>query len=185
MNKFDFQSELKTIIDKRQLVEIDLNMNGKLDHFIAYLIDVNEDYITFARISNDLALQGVTMCLLTNVQDIQVETKFVAELRKGISDDSLNEEAKKEVENVREFTFKGFFTAFEGTETLIDINLEGAGFTGRVVGIDDSVVAVDEYYAEESTRFSRTFINPLTLVSVTVGGTWLKIIARSLVEKNV
>ena len=102
-----------------------------------------------------------------------------------MSDDSLYEEAIKEIENIKDFTFKGFFTAFEGTKKLVDINLESAGFTGRVIGLDDAVVAVDEYYAEENTRFSRTFINPLTLVSVTVGGTWLKIIARSLVEKNI
>ena len=183
MNTFRFQDEVQKIIDAKKLVEVDLLLGGKFDHFIAFLIHVNDDYLTFARVSNDVTLQGVTICRMESLESIQTETGFVRELRKSLPDDTLFKESLKEVQLVKDFTFQGFTSAFVDTDRVLDVTSENEGFTGKVIAYDESILLLDEYYAEDEERFARTYINPAIITTITVGGTWLKLIERSLAAK--
>jgi hypothetical protein len=185
MKNFDFQTDLKRVIDSKLLVEINLGLGGNLNHVVAYIINANDDYLTFARISNDATLQGVTICLMRDIESIQTETKFIKELMKDITDDSLYQRVKKDIDKIKDFTFLGFISAFEATNTIIDITSENESYTGRVFAHDDKILVIDEYYAEDDGRFARSYINPSIITSITVGGTWLKIIARSLADKGI
>ncbi|MDQ3008165.1 MAG: hypothetical protein M3Q81_01060 [bacterium] len=185
MKKFNYNDELRDIIDTKRLVEINLGLSSPLDHCIAYLLDANDDYLTFARISNDIALQGITICRMDDMEAIEADTGFINELQKGITNNSLHTEVSDDIKGVKEFSFKGFISAFEATKTIIDITSENRSFTGRLAGYDKKILAIDEYYAEDNKRFSRTYINPANITAITVSGTWLKIISRSLTDNNI
>ena len=183
MKKFDYQDELKKIIDTKQLVEV--NLRGDTEHAVAYIIDINDEYLTFARIGNDATLQGVIICLTNNLESIQVETNFINELSKDIRDDSLHTEALKIIEGVKKFSFKGVVSTFEGTETLIEVTtVDNENYSGKVIALDDRAMVFDEYYPQDHGRFARTYLNPSLFSRVTIGGTWLKIISRSVADKN-
>lgn len=184
MKKFNFQEELKRLIESKQLVELNLNLEGKLGHGVGYIIDANEEYITFARVTNDATLEGVTICLTQGIESIETETNFTKELAKDITNDALYQEAIKNVEKVKKFSFLGFVSAFENTPAIVDISSENQNYTGRIIDHDDEMLVIDEYFAEDFGRFSRSYINPSIITSITVGGTWLKIIARSLSDKK-
>jgi len=183
MKKFNYKDELKKMIDGKQLVEV--NFRGDTEHAVAYIMDVNDDYLTFARISNDATLQGVIICLTRDLESIQVETNFINELSKYVADDSIHGEALEILEKVREFSFEGIISAFEGTETLIEVTtVDNDNFSGKVIALDDTALVLDEYYPQDHGRFARTYLNPSLFLRVTVGGTWLKIISRSIADKN-
>jgi hypothetical protein len=186
MQKSNYKDDLKKVIDSKQLVEIDLSLTGKLDHFIAYILDANDDFLTVARISNDLTVQGVTICRMSDVETIQTETGFVKDLSKGITDDSLLKKVKVETEKVKNLTFGGFISAFENTKTIIEITTQDdENFTGRIVNNDNKrFLILDEYFPGDHGRFARTYINPAIITSFTVGGTWLETITRSVADQN-
>ncbi len=181
MKKFNYKDELKKFIDSKQLVEV--NFRGDKEHAVAYIMDANDEYLTFARISNDASLQGVIICLTRDLESIQVETKFIDELSKDIGDDSLHNEALKALENVKKFSFEGIVSAFVGTETLIEVTtVDNDNYSGKVIALDATAMVLDEYYPQDPGRFARTYLNPSLLLRVTVGGTWLKITSRSLTK---
>lgn len=186
MKNFDFQNELKKIINGKQIIEVDLNHNShELSHVKGYIVDTNDDYLIIARITNDLTLDGVTIYRMEDVESIQVETSFLKELNKGIVDDSLYQEAVEYTKDVKKISFRDFITAFEGSKTLIDVTTESGSHTGRVFAHDEKILVIDEYYVEDDGRFARSYINPKVITSITVGGAWLKIIQRSLADKKI
>jgi hypothetical protein len=183
MKKFNYKDELKKMITTKQLVEVNLRGDGA--HAVAYIMDASDEYLTFARISNEAVLQGVMICLTRDLESIQIETKFISELAKDIKDDSLHQEAAKILKDVKKFSFKGIASAFEGTETLIEVTtVDKDNFSGKVIALDDDALLLDEYYPQDHGRFARTYLNPSVFRCITVGGTWLKITSRSIADKN-
>ncbi|MDQ3008642.1 MAG: hypothetical protein M3Q81_03525 [bacterium] len=80
----------------------------------------------------------------------------------------------KITKDVKKFTF-------EGTETLIEVTtVDNANRSGKVIAMDDTIIALDEHYPQDPGRFARTYIYPSQILCITVGGTWLNIIARSI-----
>jgi hypothetical protein len=183
MKKFNYRDELKKIIASKQLVEV--NFRHDSEHAVSYILNANDEYLTFARISNSATLQGVITCLTRDLESIQVGTTFITELSKDIQDDSLHTEASKLLENVKKFSFEGIVSAFEGTDTIIEVTtVDNDNFSGKVIALDDRAMVLDEYYPQDPGRFARTYLNPSLLLRVTVGGPWLKIISRSITNTN-
>jgi hypothetical protein len=185
MQTFNFQTQLQELISERQLLEINFNLLEGLSHLKGYLLDVNDEYLLMASITNDLTLQGVTMCLRKDVISFQIETNFLMELQKGLTDDEVFQQAIAFTKKINATSFLGFISALECSPTLVTIVTETESYTGRVISHDDEMLVLDEYYAEDTGRFARTFLNPSHIISITTGGAWLGIIERSLQDKQI
>ncbi len=183
MNTFNYNDELQKMITSKQLVEF--NLHGDTEHSVSYILNANDEYVTFAKITNDATLQGVIICLTSSLESIQIETRFIGELVKDIQDDSVHQEAVNILKDVKTFSFEGISSAFAGTDTMLEVTTEdNVNFTGKVIALDDTALVLDEYYSQDDGRFARTYLNPSQISRITVGGTWLKIITRSVADKN-
>lgn len=180
MNKFSYQNALKEIIDNRQLVEI--NVRDDDERSTAYLLDINDEYLVFARVTNDATLGGVTICLVSDLESIQTQTRFAEALSTLVKSDSLLKEAQQYLKSVKKTSFKDFVSAFKDDQALVDVKTIDSAFTGRIIDFDNQILVLDEFYIEESVSFARTYLNPSTITSITVGGSWLNVVSRSLSE---
>lgn len=183
MKSFNYQSELKKIIDNKELVEITLT-NSKSSHFKGYLLHADSEYLIFAAIGNEYVFQGVGIVRKSYLESIQVETHFVSQWKKGIKDDSIYAKAQKSISSIKEFSFEGFVKAFEGTETLVDVVTEVENYTGKIIGHDDEILVIDEYFAEYETRYSRAFINPANIQSITIDSPWLDLLKQAMADRK-
>jgi hypothetical protein len=182
MKQFDYQAELKKIIETKQLVEVDIDGPG---HGVAYILNANDEYLTFAKINNNAALDGVIICPMTDVNYVQTDTTFISELAKHITGKDLHQQAIKVVDGIKEFTFEGFISGLENTRTIIEFtDKDEDSFSGRILGHNDKIIVVDEYYTEDSGRFARSYVNRATISRIVVASPWLNIITRSLADKN-
>ncbi|MBI1872237.1 hypothetical protein HYS10_02330 [Candidatus Collierbacteria bacterium] len=184
MKKFDFQTELKRIIDSRQLVEV--NLHGAPTYLVAYILSANDKYLTFAVVSSSATLTGVTICHMVDVDSISIETIYLSELAKQISDDSIYQQALKDVQNIKEFTFDGFASGLENTKTLVEITTDNDdNISGRIAGHSDDILILDEYSSESDRRIRRTYFNRETIVRISLDVAWIRTISRSLDDKNI
>lgn len=177
MSNFNYQDELKKIITKKQLVEI--NVEGDDERSTSYLMAVNDEYLVFARVTNDGTLDGVTIALAGDLESIQTETRFTKALSNMMKGDSVYEEAQKLLQSVKKMSFAGFISAFKDTQVLVDIRTSDNAFTGKVVDFDAEILVLNEIYVEEKQPFARTYLNPRLITSITVGSRWLKVISAS------
>ncbi|MEP7167560.1 MAG: hypothetical protein ABI758_06720 [Candidatus Woesebacteria bacterium] len=183
MKKFNYQDKLQEIIARRELVEV--NLRADTDHAVAFIMDANDEYLTFARISNDASLIGVVICLTSDLESIQVETTFIGELAKFIDAESLHNDALKVLEHVKKFSFEGVVSSCVDSEMVIEITTsDNQNFSGRIIALDHQAMVIDEYYPQDHGRFARTYLNPSIISRITMGGTWQKIISRSISDKN-
>ena len=184
MKQFDFQAELKKIIDAKQLVEIFLH--GAPTYKVAYLLNANNDYLTFAEVSSSALFSGVIICNLSDVDWIGVETPYLGELAKQIVDDSVYKQATEDIKNIKEFSFKGFVSAFVDTKRIVEITDEDETVTaGRVLNQDDKVLVFDEYSAENTRKLARMFFNKNSIIRIAIDVPWLRTIERFLEDKNI
>jgi len=183
MQQFDYQAELKKIIDGKQLVEVYLH--DAPTYKVAYILSANNEYLTFAEVSSSATFSGVIICHLSDVDSVRAETPYLGELAKQIKDNFIYEQALRDTEGVKEFTFKGFVLAFENTNNIVELTLGNDDtVAGRIVAQDDKVIALDEYTAENDRRLARTYFNKDVVVRLAIDVPWLRTISRSLADKN-
>lgn len=182
--KFSFENDLEEIVASKKLIEIQLNGESSLNK-VGYIVAVNKEFLTFADINPTGAFVFVSIYRMDDINAIKVETVYLSEFSKKITDDSIYEQALKLVENIEEYSFDGFISAFEGTKQIIEIDDENDDeLSGRIVSHDDKVVVLDEYYAEYAQRFSRSYIRKSNITKISVGAPWLQTISRALTDRN-
>lgn len=183
MKNFDYSAELKKIIEGKQLVEV--HLQGAPSFKVAYLLAANNDYLTFAEVSSSATFAGVIMCWMEDVDAIKVETIYLSELSKQIPDGSIHAKARELIKGMKSGTFDEFFASLEKSQTIAEITYENEDtLAGRVMGQTDSILVLDEYYAENDRRFARSYINKDIILRVAVDLTWLRTITNSLVDKK-
>ena len=84
MQQFDYQAELKKIIDGKQLVEVYLH--DAPTYKVAYILSANNEYLTFAEVSSSATFSGVIICHLSDVDSVRAETPYLGELAKQIKE---------------------------------------------------------------------------------------------------
>lgn len=178
MSNFNYQDELKRLIKNKELIEVDIRDDD--ERRTSYLFSINDEYLVFARVTNDATLGGVTICLTRDLGAIQTETRFCKALAANIKGNSLYDEALQYIQQVRQMNFRGFISAFKGSRTLLDIQTIEGSFAGRVIDFDDDILVLDEYYVEEGLKASRTYLNQSSITSITVGSSWLKVVSSAL-----
>lgn len=184
MNSFNYQAELQRVIEQKQLAQVFLN--GAPTFKVAYLLSANEEYLTFAEVSSSATFAGVMICRLSGIDAVKVSNLYLGELIKQIPGESLHQQAQKTIESIKEFTFDGFLTAFEGTKSIVELVDDNEDtFAGRLIGHDDQVIAMDEFYTEYDRLFARSYVNRSIITRMGVEIPWLRTIALSLADKNI
>ncbi|SRR3989344_3589862 len=183
MKQFDYQAELKKIIDGKQLVQVNLKSDqGQFK--VAYIINADNKYLTLIELANDATPFGVSVRLLEDIEMFKVESIYLGEFVKHVSDEFYRL-GLKSLENVKQFTFEGFASALEKTNKVAEILTEnGDSVIGRVVGHDDGVLAFDEYLEDSEGRLARCYIKFDNIIQISIDIPHLKILARSLADKN-
>ncbi len=183
MSNFSYQSELKKIIDTKQLTQISFNTDSEFK--ASYIVNANDEYLTLIEINPSATLAGIAICRVADIESIKVETLYLKEFMKMLPDDSLYQQAMKKIEHVKEFSFDGFASAFEKTDAVIGIACENDDtFAGRIVDHDDKVLVLDEFYVEYDHRFARSYIKLSTVSQISFEFPWLRTITRSLADKK-
>lgn len=179
-----FLKELQSIIKSRQLVEI--NLKGAPTYKVAYILAINDEYITFAEVSSSASFAGVIICFTEDIESISIDTIYLSELSKQIINDSLYTLAENTIKEVREFTFEGFVSAFKNTSTVLEITTENeVTIAGRVITINNDILLLDEYSSESDRRIARSYFKREVIVRLAIDVPWLRTISRSLVDKNI
>ncbi len=182
MAKFNYLDELKKIVDSKKLVELNLPQE---EGVVAYVLRVNEEFITIAEISASAILLAVSTYRLSDISQIKLDSIYLSEFSKMLTDKSLYLEAKKSIESMKDCSFNGFLEAFVGTETLVELADEkGDTFQGKIVSYEDDRIIMDEYYSQYDKRFARTIIKRDILVGFAVNTPRIRILSRVLAEKN-
>src|SRR6185369_4558171 len=136
MKNFNYQDELQKIIDNKQLAEVRFHSNPG-GFKVAYILNTNAKYLTLAEIEPKATLDGVCVYLMTDVYSIKVGTTYVNTWSKKITDESQYEQALKDIEGITDFSFEGFISRFENTDTLVEILLENTEtLAGKIVAHD-------------------------------------------------
>lgn len=183
MNTFDYQDELRKMIDNRQLVEV--SFYGAPTFKVAYLLSANEDYLTFAEVSSSGTFSGVILCRMNSVDWIASEAIYLTELAKQITDESLYKQAQESIKGIKKFTPSGFITAFAGTETIVEFTDEDENIiAGRIIGHGKQHILVDEYASEHHERVARKYIDIVGIARISVDVPWLRTITRSLADRK-
>lgn len=183
MKKFDYQKELQRIIADKQLVEI--NLSEAPTFKVAYILNANENYITYAEISSSATFSGVTICRTEDIDYISVNTIYLSELSKQITDNSLYQQAQQNVKSIEVFTPSGFISALEGTKTIVELTTENeVTIAGRITGHDKNTLVLDEYSSESDRCIARSYFNVRIIVRISLDVPWIRTISRSLEDKN-
>lgn len=175
---------LQKIIQDKQLVEIFLH--GAPTYKVAYLLAIYEDFITFAEVSSSATFSGVILCRLSDIDWIGTDTLYTHELSKQILDDSIYKQAQENVKHIKKFSPSGFFDAFKGTKTIVELtDSEENAYAGRIVDVGHNpFIILDEYSSEFSQRVSRKYMNVANLSRFAVNVPWLRTITRTLADRN-
>ncbi len=185
MKNFNYQNELKKIVENKQLVQVYFH-DTPSDYSVAYLLSADDDFITLAEIANTAAFDGVTIRHMSDVDIIKPDTIYLNELMKQITDDSLYQQAMKDVEGIEKFSFDGFISGLENTGTIVEIlSTNGDNFTGKITGYDDEVLILEEYRSELPRTLSRAYIRLKVVAQISVDIPYLRIIARALADKSI
>ncbi len=178
MQKFSFQAELQKIISSKQLAEI--RFQSKPDLFnVAYILSANEVYLTLAEIDPKAHFDGVCIYQVSDLSSIKVDTEYLKKFGKKIKDDGIYQRAIQGISTVKEFTFQGFISAFENTDTYVEI-LCGRQDTpaGKIVGHDEAVIVLDEISGKKQTSFTKTYIVRSTITRLSVDVPWVNKITQ-------
>ncbi len=184
MNNFNYQNELKKIVQSKQLVQV--HRNSTTNEFkAAYIVSIDDKYLTLIEVANDGTPFGVSIRHMDEVDVIKVETIYLSELAKHVNRDALYQQAMKSIENIKRFTFDGFASGLENTNTIVEVLKEnGDVLIGRIVGHDDKILVLDEYREETDRRFARCYITFEIVAQISVDIPYLNIITQSLTDKN-
>src|SRR5258708_29844277 len=95
---------------------------------------------------------------------------------------SLQQQALKNVENIKDFSFDGFISGFENTDTIVEVLYESDNASaGKITAHNKEVLVLDEYYAQNDQGLVRSYISRETITRISVDIPYLRIIARFLV----
>ncbi|PWU24137.1 hypothetical protein C5B42_00550 [Candidatus Cerribacteria bacterium 'Amazon FNV 2010 28 9'] len=183
MKKFSFKDELQKIVSTKQLVQVHFQ-DDPSQFKVAYILAVNNDFITLIEVDSSAAFDGVCIYPMEDVTAIKVDSLYVGELAKRVSD-SIHAMALQEVKNVKKFTFEGFISGFENSKTVVEISYEkDDGRAGRIIDHDNEVVVFDEYREEGANRLARAYIKLDSILRISVDVPWTRTVSRSLIDKN-
>lgn len=180
----DYQHELKRLAENKQLVEV--NLQGAPTFVVAYLLSASEDFLTLAVVSSAGLLSGVTIVRASEVDSLSVESLYLAELMKQIDQKAVYNQALEDVKNIKDFTFDGFAEGLQNSKVLVEITTHNEDtFSGRVVGYNAEVIALDEYSIDSDRCTKRTYFNRETIARISLDVAWIRTISRSLADKNI
>lgn len=184
MKKFNYKDELKKIIENKQLTQVYLN--GEPNQFkVAYIIDANSDYLTLGEINDNTSLDGVGIYRIRDIALLKVDTVYLNEFIKQINHDSLYKQISSDLVGIKKFTIEGFVSVFENTNTVVEILTEDANaLVGRIIAHDDEAVVLAEFKAEVDRSMGRTYVNFDMIARIAVDIPYLRVISKSLTDKN-
>lgn len=178
MKKFNSTNEFKQIIDQRELVKIFFGDDET--YYIAYILDVNEEYIAFASLNSFGNLQNIEIRLFDSVNTIETKTDLLKVMSQGV-DSAVYDQALKEIADVKTFSFEGLESAFLNKNTLLQITINSnEDIVGRVVEINDIFLSLDTYSLSSKNTISRTIIHPSHITRITCASEELQILAKHL-----
>lgn len=183
MSKFDYKTELNRIIDTKQLTEIQLD--GFENYKVAYLLNVNREFLTFSELNPAGLFAGVFMCQTSDIESIKIDSLYLQQFAKKKIDPTALPQAQKIIKNIKNFDFDGLLSAFAGSSQIVNLIMEGDNnFAGRIINFSDKIIVLDEYYTEYGARFSRMYASRNKLVRISIDENWTKTIGEALAEKK-
>ncbi len=178
MTTLDYQNDLQNIINNKQLVEFDLTSE---ENVVAYILRASTEFITIAEISASATLLAVSTYRMSDVQRMSADSIYLNEFAKQLPGDSLYQQASIDIEKMNGTSFDAFLEAFLNVQTYVEVVKEnGNTFQGKIVGYDDNIVALDEYYAQYEKRFARIYINRNIIMCMAVDTPRLRVLERAL-----
>lgn len=178
--KFKLTTQIQSWIDNKQLVQI--HSNERINDFeIAYILHLENNFLTFIKIGVNGKYDGIVMCLISDVQLFKAESLYLRELEKKVDKDSIYQQVTKVVSGINKFTPSGILSTFKSEKNIIGIiyNFEEK-FTGRIVDFSGPTLVIDEYNSEFDHRFSRTYLKTENITRIILNSNWLKSIEYSL-----
>lgn len=183
MSSLNYHAELQKIIDNHQLAEV--HLHGVPTYKVAYVLNVNEDFLTFAEVSSSATFAGVIICRMEDIDALKTDSLYLGELAKQLTDSSVYTQAIHTIEQLKKFTFDGWLAAFAGSTTVHEVVYGNEdSFAGRIISYNDDILLIDEFYADADRRFARTYINRDVITRLAIGVPWTRTIARSLIDKQ-
>lgn len=183
MSAFDYQAELQKMIENKQLVEV--SFYGAPTFKVAYLLNVNEEYLTFAEVSSSATFSGVILCRMNSIDWIASEAIYLDELSKRITDDSMYQQAQENIKSIKKFTPSGFLSAFAETQTIVELTDEDENIiAGRIIGYGKQHVLIDEYASEHHERVARKYVDVVGIARIAIDVPWLRTIALFLADRG-
>lgn len=182
MKNFNFQNELKNLIEKQKLVEIRFReLTG--DFKVAYILNANSEFITLAEISDHGELDGVCMYHSDEICSFSYETFYLNKLEKKVNPSALKQ-ALKDIEKVKDFSFVGLASAFEDTDTIVEVAYEADSKpAGKIIGHDENtlfLVELDDEFKGPQGFLAYTLINLSTVTRMSLDIPYMRDIATSL-----
>lgn len=152
---------------------------------VAYLLRASDEFITIAEISASMTLLAVSTYRLSEVELIKTESLYLDQFFKQVTDDSLYQRAQKAIELMNGCSFDEFFQSFTHTDTFVEIVKEnGDSLQGKIIGYDDKVILLEEYYSQFERRFARSYVNRDIINCLAVDTPRLRILTKSIADKN-
>lgn len=180
MKEFNYKAELDQIIEGKQLIELRVYDVQKTFN-VAYVLNSNEKYLTVAEINPKKQLDGVCIHLQADICSIKVDTPYLKQFVEKIDPEFLYERALKDIEQIGTFSFEGFVSAFEKTNTLVEILFEnGNGITGKVIDHSREVVVLDEFEKKYADSTGHSYNNFSSITRISVDIPYLNEIAKKI-----
>lgn len=184
MQTFNLQIEFKKIVETKQFIQVHLHDTPN-EFKVAYIIGVSDGYLALAEINDSGVLDGVTVLRSDMVETIKVATIYLSELMKKIDRNSLDKQVAESIRRIKKFSFEGFVSGLENTNTIVEILYEnGYILTGRIIGHSDESLVLDEYRSECDRLFARCYINFEAIAQISFNIPYLEILSQSLADKK-
>ena len=127
-----------------------------------------------------------SLLLTAVIARLQFDTIYLTEFSRRVDCQKIYQQTIADLEGIKKFTPSGIFSAYQGKKTLITVAYSsGEEFTGRVIGLSESTLIIDEYGAEFDRRIARIYLKIEEITRIYLGDNNLRTTTLSLASKNI
>ncbi|MEP7167714.1 MAG: hypothetical protein ABI758_07120 [Candidatus Woesebacteria bacterium] len=178
MNRFSYKHDVQQLIEKRELVEFGLQ--GASTFGQGYILKYNDDFITITAVNPAYLYSGTSIFPTEQIEYLSVDTSFLREFAKRVDATAVYQEALQTIQTVKDFTFDGFISCFEGTQTYLEIATDEDSFVCTIVGHDETIVAVDEYSQNNTQRIAHSYYPKARIKAILLNSSYAQLVQNFL-----
>ena len=169
MKKFNFQNTIQDLIVNQRIVEVRFAGSSK-GFKVGIISSADKLYLYLIEIDTKGQFDGVCMYRMEDISSIKIDTLYCSKVLKLVNVASLYEAAMQYIREFKEHSFDSFLSYLENTGQVSELIFEDAEIlVGRIAGLDDEIVVVDEFIKKSPKSFSRAYANIKNIRRISVG----------------